>query len=196
MDSDRGEVTRLLHAWAGGDRGVEERLFALVLPDLYRLARQMMGRERPDHTLEPTALINEAYFRLVGARERDWESRRHFFAIAARAMRRLLIDHAKGRAKGQKMPLEGLEEFLGGRGEQLQLAVELDDLLNRMEQLHPDWCPVVELKFYAGFTDAETADALGLPLRTMQRQFSDARRWLFEQLETKRCGTARNATKS
>jgi len=94
MGTPEGEVTRLLHAWGGGDRSVEDRLFELVLPDLRKLAESMMRRERPDHSLQPTALLNEAYCRLLTARERDWRSRSHFFAIAARAMRRLLIDHA------------------------------------------------------------------------------------------------------
>ena len=175
---------------------MEERLFGLVLPDLHKLARHMMARERPDHSLQPTALMNEIYFRLVGARERDWESRRHFFSVAARAMRHLLIDYARARPSGAKVPIEGLEDLLRGRDAQLELGVEINTLLEEMEKAHPDWCPVVELKFFAGFTDAETAEALNLPLRTMQRQFGDARRWLYEKLESKRCGTRRGATNS
>jgi RNA polymerase sigma factor (TIGR02999 family) len=196
MDPSAGEVTVLLHAWSTGDRDVEERLFALVLPDLHKLARYLMGRERPGHSLQPTALMNEAYFRLVGAKERDWENRRHFFAVAGRAMRRLLIDHARGRPKGAKIAIDGLEDFLRGRDAQLELGVEVNELLDRMEATHPDWCSVVELKFFAGFSDAETAEALGVPLRTMQRQFSDARRWLYERLESQRCKANPNATNS
>jgi RNA polymerase sigma factor (TIGR02999 family) len=165
---------------------VEERLFALVLPDLHKLARHMMSRERPDHSLQPTALMNEVYFRLVGARERNWESRRHFFAVAARAMRHLLIDYARARPSGAKVPIEGLEDLLRGRDSQLELGVEISALLDEMEAVHPDWCPVIELKFFVGFTDAEAAEALNVPLRTMQRQFGDARRWLYERLESKR----------
>jgi RNA polymerase sigma factor (TIGR02999 family) len=196
MDASGGEVTQLLHAWAAGDRSVEERLFSLVLPDLHRLARQMMGRERPDHSLQPTALMNEVYFRLVGARERDWENRRHFFAIAARAMRHLLINHARARQRGAKVSIDGMEDMLRGRDAQLELGVEIGTLLDEMEQLHPDWCPVVELKFYAGFTDTETAEALGLTVRTTQRMFGDARRWLFERLEVQRCAAKANTTSS
>jgi RNA polymerase sigma factor (TIGR02999 family) len=182
---ESGEVTRLLHGWSSGNRSVEERLFALVLPDLHKLARHMMARERSDHSLQPTALMNEVYFRLVGARERNWESRKHFFAVAARAMRHLLIDYARARPSGAKVPIDGFEDLLRGRDSQLELGVQISALLDEMEAAHPDWCPVIELKFFVGFTDAETATALNIPLRTMQRQLSDARRWLYERLESK-----------
>ena len=184
---ETGEVTRLLQVWSSGDRSVEDRLFGLVLPDLHRLAQFMMRGERPDHSLQPTILVNEAYMRLVGAKERDWENRRHFFAVAARAMRHLLIDYARARPKGAKLAIDGLEEFLRGRDQQLELGVVIDELLNEMEAAHPDWCAVVDLKFFAGFTDEEAAAALNLPVRSMQRQFSDARRWLFKKLEDRRC---------
>lgn len=187
-----GEVTRLLHAWSAGDRSVEERLFALVLPDLHKLAGYLMRGERAGHSLQPTALLNEAYFRLVGAREREWENRRHFFAVAGRAMRHFLIDHARGRGGAAKVPIEGLENLLRGRDAQLDSALAINELLTELEQTHPDWCSVVELKFFAGFTDDETAEALGIPLRTMQRQFGEARRWMFEKLEPQK--GARNAT--
>ena len=95
MDTPAGEVTELLQSWGSGDRSVEPQLFELVLPDLKNLARGMMRRERPGHSLQPTALLNEAYCRLVAARKRDWHNRRHFFAFAARVMRRLLIDHTR-----------------------------------------------------------------------------------------------------
>jgi RNA polymerase sigma factor (TIGR02999 family) len=177
------EVTALLHAWSAGDRAVEPRLFELVLPDLHKLAHFLLRSERSDHSLQSTALINEAYLRLVGARQRDWENRRHFLAVAARAMRHLLIDHARGRAKGVKTPLDGMEDMLRGRDDQLELGIAIGGLLEELDKSHPDWCSIVEMKFFAGFTDEETADALGTPLRTMQRKFGDARRWLYERLE-------------
>jgi RNA polymerase sigma factor (TIGR02999 family) len=191
MDSgERNEITRMLRAWSSGDRTVEEHLFSLVLPDLHKLARHMMSGERPEHSLQATALMNEAYLRLVGARERDWQDRRHFFAVAARAMRHLLIDHARARQSGGlKLPIAGFEELLRGRDEQLEMGVVINTLLDDMEKKHPDWCPIVELKFFAGFTDEETAAALNVPLRTMQRQFGDARRWLYEKLHSTPCKT-------
>jgi RNA polymerase sigma factor (TIGR02999 family) len=191
-----GDVTTLLQRWGAGDRSVESRLFELVLPDLHALARYFMRRERSDHSLQPTALLNEAYLRLVSARERDWQSRRHFYAVAARIMRRLLIDHARNRHKGQKVPIEGLEELLRGRDTQLEQAVAIDHLLDDMETSHPEWCPIVDLKFFVGCTDQEAAEALGLSLRTLQRQFGDARRWLYERLEGERCEAKPKTTTS
>ena len=191
-----GEITTLLRAWSAGDRSVEERLFTLVLPDLHKLAQFLMSGERANHSLQPTELMNEAYFRLVRAKERDWENRRHFFAVAARAMRHLLIDHARGRPKGAMIPIEEFAELLRGRDAQLELAVAINDLLDEMESKQPEWCSIVELKYFAGFTDEEAAEALAIPLRTLQRQFSDARRWLYERLEAQQWQPKPNAMNS
>lgn len=190
-----GEITRLLHAWSAGNRSVEDDLFRLVLPDLRNLARALMRRERRNHTLQPSALLNEAYVRLLAGRERDWESRRHFYAVAARIMRRLLIDHARARTKSVLIPLQPSRDFLrGGSGSDLETAVAVDSVLDELQARHPDWCSVVELKYFMGLTDEETAEVMDLPLRTMQRQFSDARRWLFERLSPNKCETNSNAT--
>ena len=176
----------LLQAWSQGDRSVEARLFELAMPELRQIAERLMRRERPEHSLDPTALVNEVYFRLVGARERDWQGRQHFFAIAARAMRRLLIDHARGRPPAQMVPIAGMDDWLRATGgPKLEQVIAIDRLLCQIEPEHPDWCSIVDLKFFMGLTDEETADALGLPLRTVQRRFGDARRWLFEKLESR-----------
>jgi RNA polymerase sigma factor (TIGR02999 family) len=196
MSPRAGEITQLLHAWSAGDRSVEERLFSLVLPDLRNLARALMRRERRDHTLEPTALLNEAYVRLLAGRERDWESRRHFVAVAARIMRRLLIDHARAHTKTEMLPLMSLHDLRPGAAGRLDLAIAVDRLLDTLEASHPEWCAIVELKYFMGLTDEETAEALGLRVRTMQRQFSDARRWLFERLNQSSCETKTNTTNS
>lgn len=177
------DVTALLQAWGTGDRSVEDRLFALLLPDLRRIARNLMRRERPNHSLQTTALLNETYVRLVHDRAREWQSRRHFLAFAARAMRNLLIDHARGHRGGRALPLDEFEALLPSRPEHLELAISIDTLLRELETSHPQWCTIVEMKFFAGFTDQEAAEALALPLRTLQRQFGDARRWLFERME-------------
>lgn len=184
MGLPAGEITSLLHAWSEGDRSVEARLFELVMPDLHQIAEHLMRRERPGHSLDPTALVNEAYCRLVGARERDWQNRRHFFAMAARAMRRLLIDHARGRPQAQTVSIAGMEGWLRASGGKIEEAAAIDGLLIQLQPEHPDWCTIVDLKFFMGFTDEETADALGMPVRTVQRKFGDARRWLFERLES------------
>jgi RNA polymerase sigma factor (TIGR02999 family) len=188
-----GEVTQLLHAWGAGDRSVEERLFELMLPDLHKLAQRLMRGERSDNSLQATELLNEAYLRLLKAQERDWQNRSHFFALAARAMRRLLIEHARGRPKAVKVPVDDLGELLRGRDAQIELALGIDGLLDEMAETHPKWCSIVELKFFLGLTDDEAAEALGLPLRTVQRQFGDARRWLYERLK---CQEKPNTTSS
>jgi len=193
MEIPAGEVTQLLHVWGAGDRSVENRLFALVLPDLHKLARRLMRGERRDHSLQATELLNEAYCRLLTARERDWQNRSHFLALAARAMRRLLIEHARSRPKAAKVPIGDLEELLRGRDAQVELALSIDGLLDEMAPAHSLWCSIVEFKFFLGFTDEETAEALGLRLRTMQRQYGDARCWLFERLK---CQTKPNSTSS
>ena len=193
MGQPAGEITQLLHAWSAGDRSVEDRLFSLVMPDLRNLARALMRRERRDHTLEPSALLNEAYMRLLAGRQRDWEGRRHFFAIAARIMRRYLIDHARARTKSEVIRLHGLREMPRGPEAALDLAIAIDRLLDELQASHPEWCSIVEMKYFVGLTDEETAELLGLRLRTMQRQFGDARRWLFEKLNSS-CETKANAT--
>jgi RNA polymerase sigma factor (TIGR02999 family) len=185
VDAPTGEVTELLKAWSAGDRNVEARLFELVLPDLRKLAQCFLRRESPNHSLQPTALLNEAYLRLVGARARDWQDRRHFFAITARVMRRLLIDHARGRRRAEFVDMEGIEAMLKGRDAQLEQAVQVDSVLDELEALSPEMCHIVELRFFLGLTEEEAAEALGIPVRTAQRRYSDARKWLFERLNGK-----------
>ena len=194
MDNSGGDVTTLLRAWGAGDRSAESRLFELVLPDLHAIAQNYMRRESFGHSLQPTALVHEAYFRLVGAHERDWQDRRHFFAIAARIMRRLLIDHARGRGSARFVPIDGLEEMLRGRDQNLEQAIAIDLLLDEMEQSHPDWCRIVELRYFLGLTDQQAAEALGLPVRTLQRRYGEARRWLFNKWEGGTCKTKPDAT--
>jgi RNA polymerase sigma-70 factor (ECF subfamily) len=183
VDTPTGDVTTLLRAWSAGDRSVESRLFEVVLPDLRRLAQHFMRQEPAGQTLQASALLNEAYLRLVKARERDWESRRHFFAIAARVMRRLLIDHARGRPAVEHVGLEQLAGLMNRRTPQIEEALAIDTLLDELEAVHPELCQVVELRFFLGLTEEESAEALRVPLRTVQRRYSDARRWLFEKLE-------------
>jgi len=196
MDETTGEITKLLKQWGTGDRQVEPALFELVLPDLHKLARYIMQRERQDNSMQATSLLNETYFKLVNARERDWENRRHFFAIAARAMRRLVIDHARARPAGGKVPIDLLGDILKGRDAQLEQAVAINKLLDELEGPHPDWCLVIELKFFLGLTDDEAAEAAGISLRSLQRQYADARRWLFERLNTGGTWPGKNTTKS
>jgi RNA polymerase sigma factor (TIGR02999 family) len=186
---DEGNITQLLCQWRQGSREAENELFTLVLPNLRRIARYLMNRERQGHSLEATELVDQVYFRLVAARDRDWQNRAHFFAIAARAMRRQLIDHARSRPGARFVTIEG--EDLPVAAEQMDTAIAIDQLLDRMAETKPDWCTVIEVKFFLGLTDEEAAESLGMGLRTLQRIWRDARRWLFERMEA---GNARRTT--
>lgn len=188
LEAPAGEVTALLRAWSAGDHSVESRLFEVIQPDLRRLAQNFFRREAPGHTLQPSALLNEAYLRLIHARERDWENRRHFFAIAARIMRRLLIDHARGKPVAQMVGLEQAAELMRNRPSQVEEALAIDLLLDDLEKQHPELCQIVEMRFFLGLTEEEAAEAIGVTLRTVQRRYADARRWLFEKLESDRAG--------
>jgi RNA polymerase sigma factor (TIGR02999 family) len=183
-----GDITQLLQKWRDGDREAENELFTLVTPNLRRLAHYLMKGERQGHSLQATELVDQIYLRLVGAKNQDWRNRAHFFAIAARAMRRYLIDHARGRPEGEIIPLEGIKDFLPADSAKIDLAITVDRLLNQLAETQPEWCRIVEVKYFLGLTDEEAADALGMKLRTMQRMWLDARKWLFEQAEPKRAG--------
>ena len=175
----------MLHKWRDGSREAENELFALVLPNLRRLARHFMRGERKGHTLQPTELVNQIYLRMVAAKDRDWQSRQHFYAIAARAMRRYLIDYARGRPDAEFVALEGLDRLLPASSAKVDQAIAVDRLLNELAQTKPDWCTLVEVKYFLGLTDEEAAETLGLKLRTMQRMWRDARQWLFEHMESR-----------
>ncbi len=178
-----GDITQLLHQWRAGSREAENQLFALVLPNLRRLAHYLMQRERKDHSLQATELVDQIYFRMVAAKDRDWQNRKHFFAIAARAMRRYLIDHARGRPSAEFVALEGLENVLPADSGKIDLAIAVDTLLDELAETKPEWSMLVEMKFFLGLTDEEAAEAMGVKLRTMQRTWSDARRWLYTHME-------------
>ena len=177
-----GEVTLLLRQWRAGDQDAEARLFELLLPDLRRIARRHFRRERAGHTLQPTALVNEAFLRLAAARNVDWQDRGHFFAIAARIMRRYLIDYARAKPNIDLIPLEGLPERVLAGHSQGELAMAVDALLDELDKESPQRRSIVELKFFLGLTDEEAAGALNLSLHTLQREWYRARRWLFERL--------------
>ncbi len=181
-----GDITQLLRKWREGSPEAENELFELVTPNLRRLAHYLMKGERKGHTLQATELVDQIYFRLVDAKDRDWRNRQHFFAIAARAMRRYLIDHARGRPDAELIPLEEIKDFLPADSAKIDLAITVDRLLDQLAATKPEWCRVVEVKYFLGLTDEEAADALGMKLRTMQRMWLDARQWLFTNAEPNR----------
>jgi len=152
------------------------------MPNLQRLAEHFIHRENPGHPMQATELVDTIYFRLVAAKDREWQSRRHFFAIAARAMRRYLIDQARGRPRGRFVTLGALE-IKRGSGGNADIAILVDRLLNELAETRPEWSMLVEMKYFLGLTDEETADAMGLKLRTLQRMWRDARQWLFSRME-------------
>ena len=189
MAPESPDITKLLREWRGGSRSAENELFALVMPDLRRVARHIMRGERRGHTLQPTELVNQVYMRLVAARSQDWQNRQHFFAIAARAMRRYLIDHARGRP-GVRFTAIGTDDPGAAVSPRLDLAITIDVLLDELAHADPELCQIVEVKYFLGLNDEEAAEALGIPLRTLQRRWHEARRWLFDRLEA---GDARQA---
>jgi len=180
------EVTRLLIEWSDGDSGALDALMPLVYDELRRLARSYLGRERGDHTLQPTALVNEAYLRLVDQRRVKWQNRAHFFGIAAQIMRRLLVDHARSvRAEkrgGGATKLE-LDEAVSAVAADREIDLEdLDRALERLTAIDERQSRIVELRYFAGATNEETAEALGIAVATVKRDWTMARAWLRTQL--------------
>jgi RNA polymerase sigma factor (TIGR02999 family) len=184
------DVTILLRAWGGGDKQALDRLTPLVYHELHQIAGRLMAGQRPNHTLQATALVNEAYVRLVDAREARWQDRAHFFALCARAMRQILIDHARARASekrgGGQVALELDEALAAAPAREINL-LELDDALNRLATLDPRKSQVVELRFFGGLNLEETAEALKVSTKTVQRDWDLARAWLFGELSRDRC---------
>jgi RNA polymerase sigma factor (TIGR02999 family) len=179
-----GEVTVLLHAWSQGDQSALERLAPVVYNELRRLARHYLRRERSDHSLQATALVNEAYLRLVDYKRMRWENRAHFFAVSAQLMRRILVDHARrhNRKRGagmQRLSLEQTATIGGGRGEDL---VALDDSLQTLARTDPRKAKVIELRFFGGLSVEETAEVLQVSVVTVMRDWSTARAWLYREM--------------
>lgn len=181
---ETGEVTRLLKAWCDGDPDALERLAPMVEAELRRLARVYLRREQPGHTLQPTALINEAYVRLLDWNRVEWRDRAHFVAIAATMMRRILVNHAVARNR-QKRGGEAVLVSLGeaeGIPERTESMIALDEALTALGQMDERKARLVELRFFGGLTAEEAAEALGISLRTVHREWDLARAWLFRAL--------------
>ena len=184
MCADGGDVTLLLRAMKNGDERAAEQLLPLVYKELHRLAKAYMRRERSDHTLQPTALINEAYLRL--ARENvDWQSRQHFIGFAANVMRHLLVDHARAhnaeRRAGELDRVELEEGFMISR-ERSKEVIALHDALSTLEQVDPRQAKVVELRYFGGFSVEEIGEILEISPRSVKRHWALARIWLFKHM--------------
>jgi RNA polymerase sigma-70 factor (ECF subfamily) len=187
MTASPGEVTVLLHALRQGDRGAGDKLFPLVYSELHRLARAYMRRERPNHTLQPTALINEAYMRLAQASV-DWQNRAHFIGVAATAMRRILVDHARAHlaaVRGGEFQQVEWTEALGLPAERSEELIALDEALDQLEKLDARQAKLIELRYIGGLSFEEAADVLEISPRTAKRDWAMARLWLFRVMKRK-----------
>ena len=179
------EITRLLLAWTDGDQRALDRLVPLVYDELRRLARRYMNREPPGHLLQTTALVNEAYMRLIDAHRVKWQNRAHFFAISARVMRRILVDFARRSDKlkrGGKAVEVSLAEALVVSAKPGADLVAIDDALTTLAALDPRQCQVVELRFFGGLKDNEIAEVLKVSHGTVRRDWRLARAWLHREL--------------
>ena len=184
-DERKNQVTQILDDWSGGDREAPERLMPLVYDEMRRIARSFISRERQGHTLQPTALVNEAYLRLVDQNSVTWQSRAHFYSVAASMMRRVLIDHARTRAtekRGGGAVRLSLEDVQVPVEERAANFVAMDEALERLSQFNERGRQIVEMRFYAGMTEEEIAEVLGVSTRTVLRDWKAARVWLFREL--------------
>jgi RNA polymerase sigma factor (TIGR02999 family) len=182
---DEPNVTALLAEASGGDQSAMERLVSAVYPELRAIAASYLRRERPGHTLQPTALVNEAYMRLVDQRRVTWQNRAHFFSIAASLMRRILVDHARAKRADKRAGSQTRVTFDDARipaAERDVDLVALDDALSDLTAKDPDLARLVELRYFAGLTTKETAEVLGVSTSTVEREWVAARAWLYRAL--------------
>ena len=185
MGISPGEVTNLLIELKNGNRDAESRLMPLVYGELRRLAGLYMRGERPGHTLQATALVHEAYLRLVGYEDVDWQNRAHFFGVAANLMRRILVDHARAKQakkRGGGDQKVSLDQAVLVRPEAPEQFLALDEALERLAKRDPRQARIVELRYFGGLSEEETAEVLQISVRTVKRDWSVARAWLYQQL--------------
>ena len=180
------EITRWLHEWSSGKENALDVLIPVVYAELHRQASNYLRRERVGHTLQATALINEAYLKLIDQRDVNWQNRAHFFGIAAQAMRRILVDHARARHRNKRggdaenLPLEAADFATSGDGS-VDL-IELDEALTRLALLDERQARIVELRFFSWLNVEETAEALGISKATVKNEWRTAKAWLFQEL--------------
>ncbi|MGB8510353.1 MAG: sigma-70 family RNA polymerase sigma factor [Pyrinomonadaceae bacterium] len=181
------DVTQILQEMSGGDKDAPARLMPLVYDELRRLANHYLRQERPDHTLQPTALVHEAYLKLIDQTRVDWQNRAHFFGVAAQSMRRILVDHARrhqASKRGGPQQKLSLDEAVNHAQTRDVDLVRLDDALHALAALDARQSRVVELRFFGGLTIEETAEALGISPATVKADWSMAKAWLRREIET------------
>ena len=181
------EVTQLLVAWSNGDKKALNQLMPVVYRELHRLARRRLDRENDGHTLQTTALVHEAYLRLVGQKKAQWQNRAHFFAIAAQMMRRILVDYARSRdsaKRGAGAPQVSFDEMLAAPTGRAADVVALDQALTTLAQFDERKSRMVELRFFGGLSIEETAEVLGVSPGTVRRDWTLAKAWLQSEIQT------------
>jgi len=186
VPSPPGDVTRLLLAWTNGDRDALEGLIPVVYGELHRIAVRYFRHERPDQTLQATALVHEAYCKLIDQDHARWQNRAQFFGVAAQLMRRILVDHARTRVaakRGGGMTPMTLVDVAGPSPPRGIDVIALDDALTRLASLYPEQGRLVELRYFGGLTIEETGEAMGISPATVKRQWTVARAWLLRDLE-------------
>jgi RNA polymerase sigma factor (TIGR02999 family) len=187
-NKSHADITGLLIDWSRGDRDALEQLLPVVHAELGRIARRALRRERIDHTLQPTALVNELYLKLVRQRSASWENRAHFFAVAAQLMRRILVDHAREQAaakRGGSSPRVSLSDAGDVGVEPAHEVLAVDRALTRLAKMDADQARIVELRYFSGMTVEETAEVLGISPRTVKREWRLAKAWLHGQLSAR-----------
>lgn len=187
MASDANKVTRLLLEWSNGNQQALEDMLPLIYNELRHLAHNLLYRERPGHTLQTTALVHEAYLKLIDQRDANWQNRAHFFAIAAQAMRRILIDSARRHAavkRGEAGEKISLDEAANISLEPNTSLLALDEALNALSEIDPQQTRIVELRYFGGLTIEETAEVMDLSPATIKREWAMARAWLHQALTT------------
>ena len=179
-----GDISQLLRAWSEGDQSALDRLTPIVYRELHRLARRYMRGERPGHSLQTTALVNEAYMRLVDYERMQWQNRAHFFAVSAQLMRRILVEHARRHnlKRGGSVPHVSLEEAAIVSRDRAGSMVALDDAMNELARIDARKVQVVEMRFFGGLSVEETAEVLKVSPVTVMRDWSTAKAWLYREL--------------
>jgi RNA polymerase sigma factor (TIGR02999 family) len=179
------QVTQLLVSWGNGDQQSLESLIPLVYDELRRQARRYLRRERPDHTLQSSALVHEVYVRLIDQRQANWHNRSQFFGVAAQLMRRILVDHARSRGavkRGAGVTKLAIAEEVAAIEMQNVDLIALDTSLTKLEQVDPQQCRIVELRFFSGLSIEDTADALGISPATVKRDWAMVKAWLYREI--------------
>ncbi len=185
----RSQVTELLRRWGDGDHDALDRLMPLVYQELHRMASRYLTRERSGHTLQSTALVHEAYVRLVDQRLVDWENRAQFFGLAAQAMRRILVDHARSRGRAKRgsdaprVAIEAVDPASTADSVDPEETIAIDIALNKLQAIDPGQARIVELRFFGGLTVEETAEVVSTSVSTVKREWALARAWLRRELD-------------